>query len=219
MLGRTLSRFEVVSTDFVLPAGTVVQHDAGAKFYTIADPKARTYVVMDSQLLLSALEGQAGVINSQFKATPRHTPEEREIAGYPCRHSIVTISYVASVPFESDRILVQQKCNLDVWHTARLVSDAVFDHLFFKFQQDKTGAVQKVLTQEIGFPMEVTLVVTPAEEPRKRPFSTGSFHMIVTELKEERALAPQVLEIPPVGHKRLEKNPYFQELVGTPVAK
>src|SRR5262249_21546634 len=75
LLAQDFSRQEIVSTDFVLPAGTYVQHKAGDRFYTIADPKAKTYLVMDAETLLSALEGGAGIVNSQYEAKVRHTAE------------------------------------------------------------------------------------------------------------------------------------------------
>jgi len=39
----------VLSTDFVLPAGTLVMHKAGDRYYVIADPKEKTYLVMDGK--------------------------------------------------------------------------------------------------------------------------------------------------------------------------
>ena len=40
-LAQDLSRQEVLSTDSVLPAGTLILHKAGDKFYVIADPRPR----------------------------------------------------------------------------------------------------------------------------------------------------------------------------------
>jgi len=113
-LHKELSRQEILSTDFVLPAGTLVLHRAGDKFYVIADPKAKTYLIMDSEGLLNALEGGAGIVNSQYDAKVTHTGEQKTIAGYPCRKSLVTVTYVSSIPFENDRVLVQQKNDIEV---------------------------------------------------------------------------------------------------------
>ena len=132
-------------------------HKAGDKFYVIADPKAQTYVVMDSQALLEALEGSGGVVNTQYEARVQHTDQKKIIAGVSCRRSVVVVTYVSSIPLENDRVSVQQKNEIEVWHTSELVSSAALDHFFFKFQQDKTGVVQKTVSSEIGFPMEVNM--------------------------------------------------------------
>src|SRR5260221_434483 len=108
-LAQDLSRQEVLSNDFILPAGTLVMHKAGDKFYVIADPKAAPYVVMDSQALLEALEGSGGVINTQYEARVQHTDERKTIAGVPCRKSVVVGTYVSSIPPENDRGSVQQQ--------------------------------------------------------------------------------------------------------------
>jgi hypothetical protein len=205
-----LSRQEILSTDFVLPAGTVVLHKAGDKFYVIADPKAKTYHVMDSAQLLSALEGGAGIVNSAYDASVRHTEEKKVIAGLNCRKSIVTVSYASTIPLENDRILVQQKNEIEVWHTSALVSSAAMDHLFFKFQKDKTGVVQKTLAQEIGFPMEVNFVITQAGAGKKtQEAQPGSFHMLVSDVKQEKKLDSGLFFIPPPEFRRLERSPYF----------
>jgi hypothetical protein len=60
-LAQDLSRQEIGSTDFFLPAGTVILHRAGDKAYVIADPTTKTYAVMDAGTLLGALEGGAGI--------------------------------------------------------------------------------------------------------------------------------------------------------------
>ena len=207
---QDLSRQEILSTDFVLPAGTLVLHQAGAKYYVIADAKAQTYLVMDSEQLLNALEGGAGIVNSQYQAKVVHTEERKTIAGYACRKSIVTVTYVSAVPFENDKILVQQKNDMEVWHTAQLVSGAVLDHFFFKFQRDKTGAVQKALSTDIGFPMEVSFTVTQAGA-KKQTVQPGSFHMLVSEVKIDKKLDSKLFEIPPSSYRKIEKNPYFKE--------
>ncbi len=211
LLSQDTSRQEIVSTDFVLPAGTLVMHHAGDKFYAIADPRTQTFLAMDSEGLLSALEGGAGIANSKYEAKVQHTTEKKTIAGYTCRKSIVTVKYVSSVPFENSSVLVQQQNDIEVWHTPDLVSAAAMDHFFFKFQRDKTGTVQKVLTSEIGFPMEVSFVVTQGAGTKKGPsVQPGSFHFAVTELKVEK-VDPELFTIPPAGYKKIEKNPYFKD--------
>ena len=206
-LAQDLSRQEVLSNDFILPAGTLVMHKAGDKFYVIADPKAETYVVMDSQALLEDLEGSGGVINTQYEARVHHTDERKTIAGVPCRKSVVVVTYVSSIPLENDRVSVQQKNEIEVWHTSELVSSAALDHFFFKFQQDRTGVVQKTVSSEIGFPMEVSLVVT--QGTGRKSGAPGSLHMVVTEAARAPRLDTELFRIPPAGYRRTDKNVYF----------
>jgi hypothetical protein len=208
-LAQDLSRQEVLSTDFVLPAGTLVMHKAGDKFYVIADPRAKSYVVMDSQALLDALEGSAGVLNTQYEARVSHTDDRKTIAGLPCRKSYLEVTYVSSIPFENSRVAVQQKNEIEVWHTSSLVSSAALDHFFFKYQQDKTGVVQRTVSTEIGFPMEVSLVVTQGTGKKSEAPAPGSLHLAVTEVKKEPRLDPELFRIPPAGFRRTDKNPYF----------
>ena len=122
---------------------------------------------MDSQALLEALEGSGGVVNTQYEArVAAHRREEGRSPALPCRKSVVVVTYVSSIPLENDRVSVQQRNDVEVWHTSALVSSAALDHLFFKFQQDRTGAVQKAVASEIGFPMEVDLVGHPGRGPQ-----------------------------------------------------
>ena len=141
----------------------------------------------------------------------RHTTEKKAIAGYPCRKSVVTVAYVSSIPFENERVFVQRKNDIELWHTTDIPSSAALDHLFFKFQRDKTGAVEKELRAEIGFPMELTLVVTQGEGTKKGPtVQPGSLHMLVTEAKEDKKLDPELFKIPPTGYQRIDKSPFFE---------
>jgi hypothetical protein len=209
-LAQDFSRQEIVSTDFVLPAGTLVLHKGGDRFYVIADPKARNYAIMDAADLLLALEGGANIVNTQYQAKVEHLPDRKEIAGYPCRKSVVSVLYVSEIPFENDRVLVQQKNDVEVWHTSQLVSGAVLDHFFFKFQRDRTAVVRKALGQEIGFPMEVRFVVTAPAGKKAGEAQPGSFHYLVTEVKQEKKLDATLFDIPPKGYTRLERSPYFK---------
>src|SRR5687767_7481165 len=79
-LAQDLSRQEIISTDFALPAGTIVLHRAGDKAYVVADPAAKTYAIMDAEALLSALEGGAGIVDSQYTARVAHTDDKKVIA-------------------------------------------------------------------------------------------------------------------------------------------
>jgi hypothetical protein len=208
LLTADTSRQEILSTDFPLPAGALVYHKAGEKPYVIADPKTKTYVVLDSATLLNALEGGAGIENSAYQVKVEHKAEKKTIAGYECRKSVVTVTYVSSIPLENDRVLVQVKNDVVVWHTPQLVSSAGMDHLFFKFQRDKTGAAQKALAAELGFPMEVSFSVTQAKAgPKAAAPQPGSFHMIVTEAKGEK-IDPATLQIPPAGYTKVDKSPF-----------
>jgi hypothetical protein len=208
-LAQTLSRIEIVSPDFILPAGTLVMHDAGERQYLLVNPKDKTYVVMDADALVSAIEGSVGVVNSQYLAQVHHTHESKAIAGQECRRAILTVTYASSMPFETDRILVQEKSSVEIWHMPATVSAAGLDHLFFKFRGDETKQVQKVVGQELGFPMEVNFVVTPAQAGAKAAAQPGSFHLVVTQIQAER-LDPQMFTMPPAGYQRLERNPYFK---------
>lgn len=209
-MAQDLSRQEILSTDFILPAGTLVMHKAGDRYYVIADPKAKTYMVMDAESLLNAFEGGAGIVNTAYDARIEHTAERKTIAGMPCKKSIVTVTYVSTIPFENDKVLVQQKNDVEVWHTSHLVSTSATEHFFFKFQRDRTGTVRKIVATELGFPMEINFVVTGAAPGKKGPqVQPGSFHMLVTEVKVEKKLDSELFRIPPAGYKRIEKNPYF----------
>lgn len=208
-LSKDFSNQEILSTDFLLPQGIHVLHKAGDRFYVIADPKQKTYVAMDSEQLLKALEGGVGILNSGYQAKVAHTQDWKDVAGLRCRKSIVTVTYASSVPFENERVMVQQKNDIEVWHTAEVVSHVAMDHLFFKFQQDKTGAVKQVLDQEIGFPAEVSFVVSQAGAKASGP-QPGSFHMVVTEVRREKKLDGELFQIPPAGYRRVERNPYFK---------
>jgi hypothetical protein len=209
-LAQDLSRQEIVSTDFVLPAGTVLLHRAGDKAYVVADPGTKTYAVMDAEVLLAALEGGAGILNSQYAARILHTDDRKTIAGLPARKSVVTVSYVTSMPLENDRILVEQKNDIEIWHTSGLSSAAAMDHFFFKFQRDKTGEVRRTVAQEIGFPLEVKFVVTQAGTgPKAATVQPGSLHATVTDLKKEPKLDATLFRIPPAGYRRVDRLPFF----------
>jgi hypothetical protein len=213
LLTLDTSRQEILSTDFPLPAGSLIYHKAGDKLYAIADPKTKTYAVMDSAALLNALEGGAGIENSQYQVKVQHTPEKRKIAGFDCRKSVVTVTYVSSIPLENDRVLVQKKNDVVVWHTSQLVSSAGMDHLFFKFQRDKTGNCRKVLAAEIGFPMDVSFTVTgPAGATAATP-QPGSFHMAVTAVKTVK-VERDTFRIPPAGYQKVNKNPFAGAAAG-----
>jgi hypothetical protein len=92
------------------------------------------------------------------------------------------------------------------------VSAVAMDHLFFKFQQDKVGAVRRVIEQDLGFPAEVKFVVTQAGAKTAAP-QAGSFHSVVTEFRKEKKLEGAMFQIPPADYRRLERNPYFAAAV------
>jgi hypothetical protein len=209
-IAQDLTRHEIVSTDFLLPAGTIVLHRAGDKAYVIADPKTRTFAVMDAEPLLDAIEGGAGIEDSQYTATVVHTEEKRVISGQNCRKSIVTVNYVSAVPVENSKVLVQQKNDVEVWHTSGLASAAAMEHFFFKFQRDKTGTLRQTLAREIGFPMEVKMTVTAAGKgARASTAQPGSLHALVSDLKKEEKLEAALFRIPPAGYRRVDRLPYF----------
>lgn len=205
-LAQDLSRQEVVNTDFVLPAGSLVLREAGAKFYVIADPGAKTYAVMDAEEILSALEGGIGIENTAFEAKVEHSAEKKVIGGFNCRKSTVFVTYVSSVPLEGDRVLVQQTNRMEVWHTPELVSSAILDHFFFKYQRDKTGAVQKVVARELGFPMEMSLDVISGTGGKAAP--AAALRLRVSGVKKEKALDSELFRIPPAGYARVERSPF-----------
>jgi hypothetical protein len=217
-LVQDLSRQEILSTGFALPQGTVILHKAGDKFYVIADPSAKAYVIMDSETLLTALEGGAGIQNTQYAAKVTHTNEKRDICGLSCRKSTITVTYATSIPFENDRVFVQEKNDIVVWHTAAFASAAAMDHFFFRFQRDRTGEVQKELVREIGFPMDLSFDVTQGGTAKRPPSSLGSLHMLVTDLKQEKKLESSLFQIPPQGYRKLDRNPYFKAAPPSPEA-
>jgi hypothetical protein len=176
----------------------------------VADPPTKTYAVMDAATLLAALEGGAGIENSAYTAKVFHTEEKKTIAGLLARKSLLTVNYVTAMPLENDKVLIQQKNEIEIWHTSGLSSAAAMDHLFFKFQRDKTGEVRRTVAQEIGFPLEVKMVVTQAGSgPKAGTIQPGSLHAEVTELKKEAKLASSLFTIPPAGYRRVERLPFF----------
>ncbi len=211
-LAKASSRIEIVSPGFALPPGTLVMHEAGQRSYVLANPKDRTFVVMDAEALVNAVEGTMGVVDNEYQARVQHLRETKLIAGHLCSRSKLIVTYASSIPFESDRILVQQKNEVEIWHTPSGVAVAALDHLFFKFRGDRTGQVQKVVGQELGFPLEITFVGTPAAAGAKATAQPGSFHMVVTDIQADR-LEPALFTIPPEGFRRLERNPYFARVV------
>jgi hypothetical protein len=211
-LSGSISRQEILSEDFVLPKGMLVMHKAGNQHYAIVDQDQKTFLPMDAETVLAALEGGAGVENSQYEANVKHSAEKKEIAGLECRKSVVTVSHVSSIPFENDRVFVQVKNDIEVWHTTRIPSSAALEHLFFRFHRDKSGTVRQVLADEIGFPMEVNLVTTQGKGQKASPGQPGSFHMVVTEVTQGTFEADD-FRIPPKGYTRIAKNPYFKVAV------
>jgi hypothetical protein len=208
-LVQSIARQEIVGTDFTLPEGTVLLHKAGDRYYAVADPKAKTFVAMDADTLIRALEGGVGVQNTQYDAKVRHTTEKKVVAGLECRKSIATVTYVTSMPFENDRVLVQQKNEMEVWHTSQIAAPAVFEHLFLRFQQDRTGAIQKVFTAELGFPMEVHMTASlgaavGGKAPKTPP---AAIHMAVTEARKDKKLDVELFRIPPAGYQKTERLP------------
>jgi hypothetical protein len=208
-LAKSFSRFEILSDGFILPRGTLVLHEAGARHYVIADPKAKTFVIMDAGKLVGALEGSLGVVNTEYQARARHTHEIKQIAGIPCHKAIVEVTYASSIPFESDKIVVAQKNAIEIWHAPPAVPTAALEHLLFKYQQDRTGQLKRVLSQDIGFPMEVRCIVTPAATDARQTPQAGSFEMKVTVINIDRNLDPELFRLPPAGYRQLERNPYF----------
>lgn len=208
-LAQDISRQEILSTDFIVPAGTLALHKAGDRFYVLADDKAKTYVIMDAADLLTALEGGQGIVNTAYEARVVHTDERKTLAGYPAKKSVVTVTYASSIPYENTQMLVQQQNEIEIWHTSHLVSASALEHLFFKFQQDRTGAVRKVVAAEIGFPLDIRFVITPKNAKKGAAPQPGSFHLSVTEVKAEKKLPAELFNVPPKGYRRLEKNPYF----------
>ncbi len=208
-LASDISRQEILSSDFIVPAGTLAMHKAGDRFYVLADTNAKTYVIMDASDLVTALEGGAGIVNTAYDAKVVHTDERKTILGYPTRKSLVTVSYASSIPFENTHMLVQQQNEIEIWHTSHLVSTVALDHLFFKFQQDRTGTVRKAITADIGFPLEVRFVISQKGAKKGAPPQPGSFQMLVSDVKLEKKLDTALFNVPPKGYRRLEKNPYF----------
>jgi hypothetical protein len=142
------------------------------------------------------------------------------IAGLQARKSIITVNYVTAMPLENDKVLVQQKNEIEIWHSSGLSSSAAMDHFFFKFQRDKTGEVRRTLMQEVGFPLEVNMVVTQmGTGPRAGTVQPGSVHAVVTDLKKDDKLRADLFRIPPAGYRRVDRLPYFGARAARPVAR
>jgi hypothetical protein len=209
-LSGALSHQEVVSTDFVLPEGTVILHEGGAKYYVLADPKEKTYVIMDAEGLMNALEGGLGIVDAEYQASVEHTSQKKQVGDFSCRKSVVTVKYVSAIPLENEKVYVQQANDIEVWHTFDLVGASMLDQFFFKFERDKTRTVQKLAATELGFPLEMTMVIAGPAAGRKTSSTGGTVHMSVGELRVEKRLDPELFRIPPAGYKRLDRNPYFK---------
>jgi len=67
--------------------------------------------------------------------------------------------------------------------------------------------VQKTVSSEIGFPMEVSLVMT--QGTGRKSGAPGSLHMVVTEAARAPRLDTELFRIPPAGYHRTDKNVYF----------
>jgi hypothetical protein len=212
-LSREILRQEVLSTDSVLPAGTVILHEAGARFYVVADPKEKTFIVTEADALLNALEGGLGIVNTEYQATIKHTLEKKPCGAFNCRKSVVTVKYASAIPFENDKIYVQQANDVEVWHTPDLVSSALLDQFFFKFDRDRTQTVQKLVKTELAFPMEMTLTIQPPPTAKKATTPGGTVRMVVSELRADKKLEAELFRLPPAGYKRLDRNPYFKGAV------
>lgn len=212
LVGNVL-RQEILSDGFILPKGTVILHKAGDRYFAIVDDKAKTFLPVDAATVIAALEGGAGIENSQYDAKVTNTTEKRAIAGLPCRKSLIDVSYVSMVPFENEKIPVQGKNQIEIWHTAKLPSDAAQDQIFFNYNKDKTGRVRRAIATDIGFPMEVRFVVTQPGTKKAEGAQPGSFHMLVTDAKVEK-MHEDLFAIPPKGYSRLQKNPYFGAAAG-----
>jgi hypothetical protein len=166
---------------------------------------------MDADALMDALEGGVGIVNRQYEAKVEHTADKKTVAGLSCRQSKVLVTYVSQIPVENDTVLVQQKNAVDVCHTSQLVSGAAMDHFFFKYQRDKTGAVQRAIAADIGFPLEVSTVVTQGASsgPKAKVARPGSLKMVVTEVRQDKALDTALFRIPPAGYRKIDRAPYF----------
>ncbi len=76
-LAQDLSRQEIVSTDFVLPAGTVLLHRAGDRAYVVADPGTKTYAVMDARSAARRAGGRRRHREQPVHGEGRCTPTTR----------------------------------------------------------------------------------------------------------------------------------------------
>ena len=66
------------------------------------------------------------------------------------------------------------------------------------------------MAQDIGFPLEVKMVVTQAGTgPRAGTIQPGSLHATVTELEKETKLDSTLFRIPPAGYRRVDRLPFF----------
>ena len=208
-LAQDLSRQEILSTDSVLPAGTLVMHKAGDRLYVIADPQQRTYVVMDSQALLEALEGSGGVVNTQYEARVQHTDERKVIAGLPCRKSVLVVSYISSIPLENDRVSrAAEKRRRGLAHVGpRLLRRPRSALLQVPAGPHRRRAEGRRVRDRL--PDGGRLRRHPGRRAEGAVPAPGSLHMEVTEVRREPRLDAELFRIPPAGYRRTDKNVYF----------
>lgn len=197
------SRQEVVSTDFMLPAGTFVLHRAGTNAYVVGDPATRTFIETDANGLLEAIEGGAGIRPEGYAAQVAHSQETKTIAGKACRKSTVTVTYQTPIPFESGRVMMPHTNEIEVWHTTEIASPSALEPFFLKFRRAEAQSVERVLTKELGFPLEVRLTAIHGRGAKRTP--SGTIRMLVTELKTEANADPDLFRMPPRGYTKSDK--------------
>lgn len=208
-LSDEVSIQEVLSTDFLLPEGSKVYHKRGEATFLLADPAAKTYYPMGTASLMAALEGGAGIVNSQYDARVEHSDEKQKLVGLECRRSTVRVSYASAVPLENDTVYVQRRVEMTVWHTHEIPSSAFVEHVFFQYQSDAAQRVKNTLLSELGFPMQLDFVLT-REGAKGRKEEPGSFRLKVREAQVQVALDPELFKLPPAGFRRLDRNPYLK---------
>jgi len=155
---------------------------------------------------MKALEGGIGITNSEYAAKVTHTTEKKMIGTVSCRKSLVNVSYVSSIPFENDKLLVQQTNEIEIWHTPQYISNVLLDHFFFKFQRDRTGTVQKVVSAELGFPMELSMSIAQGSGSKATP--AGVLKISLSDIHVEKHLESELFRIPPSGYKKVERSPF-----------
>lgn len=208
-LSDEVSIQEILSTDFLLPAGTKVYHKRGDDQFLLADPQQKTYYPMGIPSLMAALEGGAGIVNSQYEARVEHSQEKQKLVGLECRRSTVNISYASAVPLENDQVFIQRRVAMTVWHTFEIPGSAFVEHVFFQYQSDAAKRVRNTLLSELGFPMQIDFVLS-REGAKGRKEEPGSLRLRVTEAQVQVALEPELFKLPPAGFRRLDRNPYLR---------
>lgn len=156
-------RMELARGDGILfQDGAVVLSTDGGKTLTVADPRAKTFYIIDIADVLGGADSmiaQFGALVSvrDPKVSVRHGGAAGKLAGYPVRKSSVESTYLIDVKAIGEKLPIRMRLTTDVWWTDRLGPE--FTN-FLQMRGLRTGidAVDKVLASQTaaiqGFPLK-----------------------------------------------------------------